>query len=68
MSNLSGPINQLTRRHWLGHLAASALGVAALQFFSSLQAQFYAKAQEGQPGSCIVLWMGGGPSHPTSGT
>jgi hypothetical protein len=61
MSNLSGPFNQMTRRHWMGHLASTALGLPAIQFFSSLQAnaQKLKKANR----SCIVLWMGGGPSH-----
>ena len=61
MSGAPGPFNQMTRRHWLGHLASTALGVPAIQFFSSLQAnaQQLKKANR----SCIVLWMGGGPSH-----
>jgi hypothetical protein len=51
----------MTRRHWMGHLASTALGVPAIQFFSSLEAsaQQLRKANR----SCIVLWMGGGPSH-----
>jgi Protein of unknown function (DUF1501) len=61
MSNLRGTFNPMTRRHWMGHLASTALGVPAIQFFSSLQAnaQQLRKANR----SCIVLWMGGGPSH-----
>ena len=61
MSDISGPFNPMTRRHWMGHLASTALGVPAIQFFSSLQAnaQQLRKANR----SCIVLWMGGGPSH-----
>ena len=45
----------------MGHLASTALGVPAIQFFSSLEAnaQQLKKANK----SCIVLWMGGGPSH-----
>jgi hypothetical protein len=52
---------ELSRRHFLGHLAATALGIPALQFFKSLQAS----AQQVRKGhrSCIVLWMSGGPSH-----
>jgi hypothetical protein len=55
------PLGQMTRRHWLGHLATTALGVPAIQFFSALEAsaQHLRKANR----SCIVLWMGGGPSH-----
>ena len=30
--------SSMTRRHWMGHLASTALGVPAIQFFSSLQA------------------------------
>ena len=61
MSDMMRPFNQMTRRHWMGHLASTALGVPAIQFFSSLQAnaQQLRKANR----SCIVLWMGGGPSH-----
>jgi hypothetical protein len=55
------PLYGMTRRHWLGHLASTALGVPAIQFFSSLEAsaQHVRKANR----SCIVLWMSGGPSH-----
>ena len=61
MSDTTRPFGQMTRRHWLGHLASTALGVPAIQFFSSLEAgaQQLRKANR----SCIVLWMGGGPSH-----
>ena len=60
MSDALQPFNSMTRRHWLGHLASTALGVPAIQFFSSLQAnaQQLRKANR----SCIVLWMSGGPS------
>lgn len=61
MSNVPGPFNQMTRRHWLGHLASTALGVPAIQFFSSLQANVQQLKKANR--SCIVLWMGGGPSH-----
>jgi hypothetical protein len=61
MSDSSHPFGQMTRRHMMGHLAATALGVPAIQFFSSLEAnaQQLRKANR----SIIVLWMGGGPSH-----
>jgi len=49
------------RRHFLGHLAATALGIPAAQFFSSLRAN--AAAGKKAHKSCIVLWMSGGPSH-----
>ena len=60
MSDIHRPFNQMTRRHWLGHLTSTALGIPAIQFFSSLQAnaQHLKKANR----SCIVLWMSGGPS------
>jgi hypothetical protein len=51
----------MTRRHWLGHLASTALGVPAIQFFSSLEANAQQVRKTNR--SCIVLWMGGGPSH-----
>ena len=55
------PSGQMTRRHWLGHLASTALGVPAIQFFSSLEANAQQLRKTNR--SCIVLWMGGGPSH-----
>ena len=60
MSDALQPFNGMTRRHWLGHLTSTALGIPAIQFFSSLQAnaQHLKKANR----SCIVLWMSGGPS------
>jgi Protein of unknown function (DUF1501) len=60
MSDALQPFNGMTRRHWLGHLTSTALGIPAIQFFSSLQAnaQHLRKANR----SCIVLWMSGGPS------
>ncbi len=61
MSETSRFLGGMTRRHWMGHLASTALGIPAIQFFSSL----YASAQQLRKTnrSCIVLWMGGGPSH-----
>ena len=61
MSDESRPFGQMTRRHWMGHLASTALGVPAIQFFSSLEA--HAQQLRKTNKSCIVLWMGGGPSH-----
>ncbi|AMV37125.1 DUF1501 domain-containing protein [Planctomyces sp. SH-PL62] len=49
------------RRHFLGHLAATALGIPAAQFFHSLRA--HAAAPNKAHKSCILLWMSGGPSH-----
>jgi hypothetical protein len=51
----------MTRRHWLGHLASTALGVPAIQFFNSLEASAQQLRKNNR--KCIVLWMGGGPSH-----
>ena len=61
MSDSSRPFGQMTRRHWMGHLASTALGVPAIQFFSSLEANAQQLRKTNR--SCIVLWMGGGPSH-----
>jgi hypothetical protein len=50
----------MSRRHFLGHLATSALAVPAAQFIGNVRAH----AQAGKKSkSCILLWMGGGPSH-----
>jgi len=51
----------LRRRHFLGHMAATALGIPAFRFFSELRAN--AAAVRKNHRSCIVLWMSGGPSH-----
>lgn len=56
--DLAGPTD---RRHFLRHLASTALGVPAVQFFSSLRAN--ADKLRKAHRSCIVLWMAGGPSH-----
>jgi hypothetical protein len=56
---LSQPV--ISRRHFLGHLSTTALGIPALQFFASLRAN--AAAARKNHRSCIVLWMSGGPSH-----
>ena len=60
MSDALKPFDSMTRRHWLGHLASTALGVPAIQFFSSLQANAQKLRRANR--SCIVLWMSGGPS------
>ena len=61
MSETTRLFRQMTRRHWMGHLASTALGVPAIQFFSSLEANAQQLRKTNR--SCIVLWMGGGPSH-----
>ncbi|WP_250846995.1 DUF1501 domain-containing protein [Aquisphaera insulae] len=55
------PLTNPSRRHFLGHLAGTAMGVPAMQFFSSLRAG--AETARRNQRSCIVLWMSGGPSH-----
>jgi hypothetical protein len=51
----------MSRRHFLGHLAGTALAVPAAQFFGALEvnAQQLRRANK----KCILLWMSGGPSH-----
>jgi hypothetical protein len=61
MSETPRPFGSMTRRHWLGHMATTALGVPAMQFFASLEANAQHVRKSNR--SCIVLWMGGGPSH-----
>ncbi len=61
MSDAIRPLGGMTRRHWLGHLASTALGVPAMQLFSAMQANAQTLRKTNR--SLIVLWMGGGPSH-----
>ena len=61
MSDTTQFFTPMTRRHWMGHLASTALGIPAIQFFSSLEAGAQQLRKTNR--SCIVLWMGGGPSH-----
>ncbi len=51
----------MTRRHFMGHMATTALALPAAQFFGTLNAN----AQQVKRGGkhCILLWMSGGPSH-----
>jgi hypothetical protein len=51
----------MTRRHFLGHLATTSLALPAIQFMSALEA--HAQQVRKQNKSCILLWMGGGPSQ-----
>ncbi len=51
----------MSRRHFMSHVAATSLAVPAIQFFGSLEAN--AQQVRKQNKSCILLWMGGGPSH-----
>ncbi len=61
MSDSTRALDQMTRRHWLGHLASTALGIPAIQFFSTLEANAQNVRKNNR--SLIVLWMSGGPSH-----
>jgi hypothetical protein len=51
----------MSRRHFLGHMATTAMALPAIEFLGSLEAnaQQLRKANK----SCILLWMSGGPSH-----
>ena len=51
----------MTRRHFLGHMATTALAVPAMHFAGALEAN--AQQLRKQNKSMILLWMGGGPSH-----
>jgi hypothetical protein len=51
----------MTRRHFLGHMATTAMALPAMQFVSALHANAAELKKNNK--RCIVLWMGGGPSH-----
>jgi hypothetical protein len=51
----------MSRRHFMGHLATTAMAVPAMQFVGAIQANAAALRKSNK--SCILLWMGGGPSH-----
>jgi len=51
----------MSRRHFLGHMATTALALPAVQFFGGLEANAQSVRRSGK--KCIMLWMGGGPSH-----
>jgi len=53
----------MSRRHFLGHLATSAMALPAAHFVGALEAHAAAPARARKPKSCILLWMAGGPSH-----
>jgi hypothetical protein len=56
ISAASRPRPELNRRHFLGHLTATALGVPALQFFSSLNANAdQARKNHRKGDSCRVV-------------
>jgi hypothetical protein len=51
----------MSRRHFLGHMATTAMALPAMQFMGALQANAATLRKNNK--SCILLWMGGGPSH-----
>jgi hypothetical protein len=51
----------MTRRHFMGHMATTALALPAVQFFGTLEA--HAQQLRRNNKRCILLWMSGGPSH-----
>jgi hypothetical protein len=51
----------MSRRHFLGHLATTGMALPAVQFLTALEAN--AQKVRKRQMSCILLWMGGGPSH-----
>jgi hypothetical protein len=61
MFELSQTPRGMSRRHFMSHVAGTAIALPAMHFMSSLQAQ--AGTVRGNQKSCILLWMGGGPSH-----
>ncbi len=51
----------MSRRHFMGHMASTALALPAVQFFGALEAN--AEQVRSANKKCILLWMSGGPSH-----
>ena len=51
----------MSRRHFMGHMATTAMALPAMQFVGALHAN--AEQVKKNHKSCILLWMGGGPSH-----
>ncbi len=57
--NLPTP-SGMTRRHFMGHMATSAMALPAMSFVNALQAQAGTGKKTNK--SCILLWMSGGPA------
>lgn len=51
----------MNRRHFLGHMATTAMALPAMQFMTAMNAQAATGRKTNK--SLILLWMGGGPSH-----
>lgn len=49
----------MSRRHFMQHMATSAMAVPGLQFLNHLQAN--AQQVKKKQKACILMWMGGGP-------
>lgn len=56
--SLSTPAG-MSRRHFMGHMAASAATIPALQFISHVQANAAELKKNNK--ACILMWMSGGP-------
>jgi hypothetical protein len=51
----------MSRRHFLSHLATTSIALPAMHLVGALSAN--ADSPRKTSKSCILLWMGGGPSH-----
>src|SRR4051812_34513860 len=51
--------SEMSRRHFLQHVAMSTMTIPGIQFISSLHA--HAADVKKKQKACILLWMGGGP-------
>jgi hypothetical protein len=51
----------MSRRHFMGHLASTALALPASQFLGALEANAQQVRRANK--KCILLWMSGGPSQ-----
>jgi len=61
MNDFSALPAGMSRRHFLGHLASTALAVPAIQLLGAFEANAQQLRRANK--SCILLWMGGGPSQ-----
>ncbi len=61
MARRGQPDAGMSRRHFMGHLATSAMALPAAHFLGSMATAAQARGKTNK--SCILLWMGGGPSQ-----
>ena len=62
MKHLPAALSAMNRRHFLGHLSSiAALATPAMHFADRIQ--LHASQLRRNQRACILLWMGGGPSH-----